>query len=350
MKKKIIIITTVLLVAGALAFAYDALVLSPGDAAEKAAADSRRIEIDNLLMRISEMSLEESVKQAKITPVNTYYGQITKYVTPLERETSYIVSKMTNDLAVRQTELDILNAAISLYNSELLVEDAKKAYDDALEEYDNARKDASASRTGLLTLEYDVESKRISLKQAQNSMEAARRFLDDITGMEGVIIELPAEYSDPYKIDYYEALESLVENDIGLYKAERDLEAAEKRLEIAGRFYDEEDEEHMRDLAAYETALLNYGKTKAGLEISLHDDIDSLKNKYDSIELEMLNNTIKKESYESALSQLNAGILARTAFESYEHSYEMAKRQVRSKIYDFIAASLKFEIETGYSF
>jgi hypothetical protein len=181
-------------------------------------------------------------------------------------------------------------------------------------------------------------------------METARRALDEITGIEGVIIELPEEYPDPYEIDYYEALESLVTNDIGLYKAERDLEAAEKKLEIAGKFYDEEDEEHMRDLAAYETAFLNYGKTKSGLEISLHDDMDSLKTKYDSIELEMLNNTIKKESYESALSQLNAGIMARSAFESYEHSYEMAKRQLKSKIYDYIAASLRFEIETGYSF
>jgi hypothetical protein len=42
--------------------------------------------------------------------------------------------------------------------------------------------------------------------------------------------------------------------------------------------------------------------------------------------------------------------MARSAFESYEHSYEMAKRQLKSKIYDYIAASLRFEIETGYSF
>ncbi len=350
MKKKIIIITAILLAAGALAFAYETLTLSPDQAAEQAVENSRRVEIDNLMMRLNQITYENSVQDAKITPVNTYYGQIAKYVTPIERETTYLVSKMTNERVQKQTELDVLTAAVSLYNNQLTVEDARVAYETARENYKTAIADKTTSRTGLLNLEYAAESKRISLKQAESNLAAARRRLDDLTGVEGIMVSIPEEYDDPYDIDPARVIESKLDTDINFYRLKREMTAAQKRFEIAGRFFDEEDETYIRDLAGLKTAELNLDSAGREIEVSVYDDIDALKTKYDSIELEKLNNRIKKESYDSALRQYNAGIISLSSFESYEHSYDSAKRQLKAKIYDFVTASLRFEIETGFSF
>lgn len=350
MKKKIIFITAVLLITGAIVFAYDSFILSPQQTAEHAVANSKQVEIDKLMMQLNQISYEDSLKASKITPVNNYQGQITKHVTPFEKQTTYMVSQMKNERTLKQTELDVLTAAISLYSNQLAHEDAKIAYEKAHNEYMGAINDKSSARNVILNLEYAAESKRISLKQAENNLNATQRAMDNLTGLNNVQVSIPEKYSNPYNIDPAKAIESKLDTDINLYKAQRELTSAQKRLDIADKFFDKEDDVYIKSLVAYHSADLNLYETIREIEVSVYNDIDSLKNKYDAIELEILNNKIKKESYDSALRQYNAGIISRSIFENHESAYNSAKGQLKSKIYDFIVTSLKFEIETNFSF
>ncbi|MFO7611334.1 MAG: TolC family protein [Clostridia bacterium] len=350
MKKIIFLLATILILSGAVALGFGIRYISGDEAFESATTGNSGLEIDGLNLRLLEISHENILKQASFTAINTYSGRITKYAAPFDSETNLEIKRRTNEKALGQIRIDIVSSAVSLYNSELAFADANTAYDRAIEEYNEAKSDSSLSSIEVLSLEYTAKSKRIAMTLTENNLESSRRKLAMLLGEENVSVDIPMVYSDPYSLDFEKVYEKALETDIGIYRAKRESESASMKFEIAKLFFDEDDTTYVGSLAGLRNAELAYDNALLSLEASVLDGIESLMNKYDSIELEKLNNLIKLEAFNSAGEQYDAGILSKVSYDASQAAYNAAQRQLASKIYDYIIASMKFELDTGYEF
>lgn len=350
MKNKIIILTLVFIFAGSVVMGLSLVSLTPEEAYESAADNNIQFEIDALNLELSQMAHEKNLKKASIPALNNYYGQLSKYYTPFNSETSLIVKEAQNERAHKLLEIDVLTAAKNLENAQLAYDEADMAYSEALSAYNDAISDSTVSYTDELSLKYTMESCKISLHQSQNNLEAAHRRLDELVGQEGVSVILPNEYSSPYDINPDEAYESAFASDISIYQSMRSARAAEIKFEIADKFYDEDEETYISALAGLKSAELSYEKARTSLEIRVLDDINNLKNKYDSISLAELNKKIKLDEYNAAKTQFDAGILSAIQLGNSEDSYISAKKQLDGKIHDYILTSMRFTIDYGYEF
>lgn len=350
MKKRIIIITLIFILAGSAVLGFDIVNLTPDEAYDSALENNLQKEIDELNHELKQISVEKSEKNASHTPINTYQGKITKYVTPFDAITNLTVSEMNMTKADEQLMVSILSAMVSVNDSKLAYGDTKSAYDLAQANYLEALGDSSIPSAELLSLEYTAENERIKLLQTEKTYSDMQSDLDSLLGVKNASVELPTEYSSPYSLDSDEVYESMLQTDVSYYQTERSLESAQMRHEIATQFYDEEDETYISTLASLKTAELNHDKKLLSLNNSAIDKIDNLKNKYDSIELEKLNVQIKKELYDASVKQYEAGIISEISFESSKTSYENATKQLDSKINSYIIACLQFTIDTGLGF
>ena len=350
MKKRIIVITLVLIFAGTAVLGFDILNLTPEEAYEAASISNLQHEIDELNIDLREASLKTSIKNASHTAVDSYQGMLTKYATPYDAETNLMVSEKNLEKSEKQLMVTILSSMIYLNESKLSYDDSLSAYEKAEDAYRDALGNSAVTATELLSLEYTAMNNHIKMIQAQNNMEKAQKDLDTLLGIENTAVELPFEYNTPYNLDEELVLESMVATDISLFQAERSLESAKLKHEIASKFFDEDEETFISTLASMKSAEMNYNKKLRSLEDSVKDKMDQLKTLYDSIELEKLNVRIKKELYDSSLKQYKAGILAVNSLENAENTYVQAQRQLDSKIYDYIIACMQFSIDTGFEF
>jgi len=348
MKKRIIIITIALLVAGTAVLGFDILSLTPEEAYEAASSNNLQREIDELNHELKAMNLEDSMKNAKYTAINTYQGNIIKYVTPFDSETNFTVSEMNLAKSEKQLMVTIYSSMVSLQESIDAFGKSREAYDEALAEYEDALSDSTLPAAELLSLEYSAESKRISMLQAQQNRTKKQNELDGLLGMENARVELSKDYSSPYEISPEEVYEAAMDADISLYQSKRLYESAEMRHEIAADFFDEEDETYISTLSSMKSAELNYNMKLAALEASVLDKTDNLKTLYDYIGLEKLNVDLKREMYSAAKKQYDAGIVSINSLEASEEAYESAQKQLDSRIYTYIIACMQFEIDTGY--
>ena len=350
MKNKIIILTLIFLFAGSIVMGLTLINLTPNEAYESAAENNLQFEVDELNLELMQIAHEKTLKSASILAMNNYSGQLVKYYNPFTSETNLIVREMENSKSRKQLEIDILSASISLESALLAYDEANTSYNQAVESYNEALADPAVSSSDELSLKYAMESLKISLHQAQNNMESAQRRLDDIVGQNGVSVLLPVEYSTPYGIESDKAYENALETDIGTFKSKRSALAAEIKFDIAEKYYDEDEEIYISALAGFKSAELAYEKSLAFLEMNFLDDINNLKNKFDSIALAELYKKIKLDEYNAAKSQFDAGILSANQFESTENIYIIAQKQLETKIHDYILASMRFTMDYGYDF
>ncbi len=350
MKNKIVILTLIFLFAGSVVMGLTLVNLTPGEAYESAAENSVQFEIDELNLELMQIAYEKTVKTASIPALNNYSGQLAKYYNPFTSETNLIVKELENEKAFKQLEIDIISASIGLESALLSYDETDAAYNEAVASYNEAVADPEVSSSDKLSLKYTMDSIKISLHQAQNDLDSAQRRLDDMVGQDGVSVLLPSEYSSPYDINPDEAYESALVTDIGIYKSMRSAEAAEIKYDIADKYYDEDEENYISALAGLKSAQLTYDKALVSLEMDVLDDINNLKNKFDSITLAELNKKIKLGEYNASKSQYEAGILSANQLESAEYSYIAAQKQLDSKIHDYILSSMKFALDYGYEF
>ena len=350
MKKKILILTLILLFIGSAALGITLVTLTPEEAYEAAAENNIQFEINELNLELTRIAHEKNLKSASMLALNNYYGQLNKYYNPFNSETSLIAKERENEKAFLQLEIDIASAALGLESAYLAYDEAEAAYNEAAAAYNEAAADSTVPSNDVLSLKYTMESLLISLRQAENNLESAQRNMDDLIGQEGVSVELPDEYSDPYDIDPDDAFESALAADIGIYKSKRSAEAAKIKFDIAAEYYDEDEETYISALAGLISAEDSYEKALISLEIRVLDDIDNLKTKYDSISLAELNVKIKLNEYNAAKKQYAAGVTSANQLESTENAYTTSKKQLDSKIHDFILSSMRFAINYGYEF
>lgn len=350
MKVKILILTFVLIFAGTVVLGLTFVNLTQQEAYESAVKNNAQSEIDKLNLELKEIAHKNAVKTASIPALNNYNGQISKYYAPFISETNLEVEKAKNKKAEKQLEIDMLSAASSLNNAAIGYDDANKSYSDAVAAYNDALKNPDASVAEKLALEYVMKNQKIVLHQALNTLDNAQRTLDGIVGQEGVAVMLPGEYKDPYKINFEDAYETALETDLSIYQSKRNLEAAHIKYDIADKFFDDNEELYISALSGLKSAELSYEKALLSLEITLCNEINNLKNKYDSILLAELNKTIKKNDYNASLSQYKAGVLSLLSLENSESTYISAQKQLESKIQDYILTSMKFTLNYGCEF
>lgn len=350
MKTKILILTIVLIFAGTVVLGLTLVNLTQEEAYESAMKHNAQSEIDQLNLELKEITYERALKTASIPALYNYNGQLTKYYTPFVSETSLEVEKVKTEKAGKQLEIEMLSAALSLNNAAIGYDEADMAFSEAKSAYDEALKNPDASTAEKLALEYTMESQKIALHQAQNTLDTAQRTLDGIVGLEGVSVLLPSEYKDPYKINIENAYETALETDLSIYQAKRNTEAAQIKYEIADKFFDDDEELYISALSGLKSAELSYEKALLSLELSVYNEINNLKNKYDSVLLAELNKTIKKNEYNASLSQYKAGILSLSSLENSENAYISAQKQLETKIQDYILASMKFTLNYGCEF
>lgn len=350
MKKKILILTLVFILAGSVALGFTLTSLSQQQAYDSAVENNKQFEINELNLQLSQIAHEKNQKAASLLAYNNYNGQLTKYYNPFVSETNLLVKEMENEKAYKQLEIDVVYATINMETAEISYNESKLALDEATKEYNEALADPSIPYADQLALKYTMESLKISNHQAFNNLESAKRTLYGLIGQDDVFVTLTSEYSDPYSIDPDDAFAYALETDIGIFQSKRNKEAAGIKFDIAAKYYDEDDEVYINALAGLKSAELSYDKSLLSLEISVINDINTLKNKYDSIELAELNKKIKLDEYNASISQYNAGILSLLQLEGSEASYISAQKQLDSKIHDFILSSMRFTLDYGYSF
>lgn len=350
MKIKILILTIVLVLAGTFVLGLTFVNLTQEEAYESAVKHNAQFEIDELNLELKEISHENTLKAASILALNNYTGQITKYYTPFVSETNLEVEKSKAEKTGKQLEIDMLTAALNLNNASIEYDEAEIAFSEAKAAYNEALKNPDASTSEKLALEYTMESQKIAIHQAQNTLDNAQRILDGIIGLEGVAVILPSEYKDPYKIDLESAYKISLSTDMSIYQAKRNAEAARIKFEIADKFFNENEELYISALSGLKSSELTYEKALISLEISVKNEVDNLKNKYDAILLAELNKKIKKNEYNASLAQYKAGILSLSSLENSENSYIYSQKQLETKIQDYVLASMKFTLNYGYEF
>lgn len=350
MKKRIIIITLVLILAGTAVLGFDMIKLTPEEALEAASQNDLQREIDQLNHELKQINLDKSNKNASYTAINTYQGKLTKYVYPYDAKTSLVVSDMNLERTEKLLAVTILSSMVSLNDSRVSYEDSKNAYEDALAEYNKAMGDSALTPSELLSLEYTAENNRIKMLQTENTLNRKQSDFDNLLGVENAVVEMPVDYRTPYELNADDVFASMQNTDISLYQAKRSLESATLRHEIAEQFFNEDDETFISTLASLKSAELNYAGKLRDLELSALDKVDNMMNMYDSIQLEKLNVELKNELYKASQKQYDAGIISINSLESSEYSYELAKRQLETKINNYIIACLQFEIDTGFTF
>ncbi len=350
MKKKIIVMTLALIIAGTAVLGFDIINLTPEEAYEAASLNDIQHKIDELNLELKQAGLETSLKNASYSAVNTYQGNITKYVTPFDAETNLTVSEMNLARSEKQLMISIFSSMVSLNESIAAYESARTSYENSSSEYNLGIGNSSISTAELLSLEYTAENNRIKMLQAENTMNKRQKELDGLIGVENSAVDIPIEYISPYSLDEAKVCESMIETDISLYQTKRTYESAGLRHEIASRFYDEDEELFISTLSSLMSAKLSYDKKLQSIEDSAMDKIDQLKTMFDSIELEKLNVKIKEELYSASKKQYIAGIVSVNSLESSEYALNQAEIQLKSRIYDYIIACMQFTIDTGYDF
>ncbi len=350
MKIKIIILTLVFVLAGSVVLGLTLVNLTQQEAYDAAVENNIQFEIDELNLELKQIAYDKTLKAASYPALNNYYGQLAKYYNPFNSETTLTVEEAKSEKAYKQLEIDVATAVIGLENAAIAYDEADMALSEATQIYNDAVKDSETSSADELSLKYNMESLKISLHQAQNNLESAQHKLDDLVGMEGAAVQLPSEYSNPYDISPEKVYESALVTDITIYQSKRNAEAAAIKFEIAERFYDEDEDTYISALAGLKSADLSYDKTLLSLQMSVYDDIDNLKNKFDSIALAKLNKTIKSNAYTAAKSQYKAGIISATALENSKDSYNTSVKQLDAKIHDYILSSMRFELDYNYDY
>ena len=350
MKIKIIILTLVFILAGSVVLGLTLINLTQQEAYDAAVENNMQFEIDELNLELKQIAYDKTLKAASYPALNNYYGQLTKYYNPFNSETTLTVEEAKSEKAYKQLEIDVVAAAISLENAAIGYDDADFALSAATQAYNDAVKDSETTSADQLSLKYNVESLKISLHQAQNNLDSAQYKLDELVGMEGAAVQLPVEYSDPYNISPDDAYESALIIDISIYQSKRNAEAAAIKFEIAERFYEDDEDTYIIALAGLKSADLSYAKALLTLQMSVYDDIDNLKNKFDSIALAKLNKTIKSNAYTAAKSQYKAGIVSAASLENSEDSYNTSVKQLDAKIHDYILSSMRFKLNYGYNY
>lgn len=350
MKIKVIIITMVLLLMGSAVLGLTALNLTQQEAVESAISNSLQTEIDVLNLELKQMTHDSNLKTARIPAANTYYGQLAKLYNPFVSETNLTVEKARQEMAYEQMMIDVTSAAITLESAALAYDEADASHAEAKKAYNDALNDPSYTSADRLSLEYTMESARITLLQSEASLRTAQMKLDNLVGQDNVSVQLPNEYSNPYDISEDDAYESALVTDISIYQSKRNAEAAEIKFEIAAKYYDEDEDTYISALAGLKTSQMAYDKALLSLKIRVLDDISSLKNKYDSIELAKLNKEMKQNDYTSAKSQFEAGVLSASSLEVTEDIYNSAVKQLDAKIHDYILTSMRFSLNYGYKY
>lgn len=350
MKLKIIILTLVFVLAGSVVLGLTLVNLTQQEAYDAAVENNIQFEIDELNLELKQIAHDKNLKAASILTINNYNGQLTKHYNPFVSETTLTVEKAKSEKAYNQLKIDVIAAAINLENAAISFDEADLALSDAKQAYSDAVKDSETSSAEELSLKYIVESLKISLHQAQNNFDSAQYKLDELVGMDGATVELPSEYSDPYDILPEDVYESALLTDITIYQSKRNAEAAAIKFEIAEQFYDEDEEMYISALASLKSADLSYDKVQVSLQMNVYDDIDNLKNKFDSITLAKLNKTIKLNAYTAAKSQYKAGIISADSLGNSEDSYTAALKQLDAKIHDYILSFMRFELDYGYTY
>lgn len=350
MKKRIIIITLVLILAGTAVLGFDIINLTPDEAYEAASQNDIQHEIDELNIVLKEAGLTASQKNASYTALNSYQGNITKYISPFDAETSLMISEMNLAKSEKQLMVTILSTMLSLYDSRIAYDDSVESYEDAKAAYNEGISNSAISATELLSLEYTAENNRIKMLQAENTLTKRQTELDRLLGVENAAVELPVEYTSPYSLDKEEVYNSMIETDISLFQAKRAYESAKLRHETAAKFYDEDEEIFISTLSALMSSELSYNKKLQSIEDNVIDRIDQLKTMYDSIELEKLNVEIKESLYNASMKQYAAGIISVNSLDSAKKAYNLALMQLDSKIYDYIITCMQFTIDTGHTF
>ncbi|MCK5811881.1 MAG: hypothetical protein KAG94_03230 [Clostridiales bacterium] len=348
MKKKIILLVIIALLISGGVLGVEVIKISIEQANTLAITNNPYVAIDELRYDAAVISYDEANRIASITEKTTYKGQIKGVYTPFNEETTLTLIVMNNNKNIKNIEKDILNVSYDYYLFESSLYLANETFLKAKSDYLEILATSDSIELEKMNGEYLVESSRIALENAENEFAAIGKRLKSMLPDNKIIDINLIDIINPYDLTYEEVYESAMTNHITLYSSSRNMESKEIYFNIISQFYGETTEKHITAKANYEQALLDYNKQLLSVEVSILRDINNLKTKYDYLQLEKLNQQIKLEDYEIALTQYEQGFISLNILQGKEKTYKVVVSLVSQKEKTYILALKDLEISTGY--
>lgn len=350
MKKKIVIILIAALIITGGVLGYDLLKISVNEANQLALENDEYLEIDKLNLQAATIDYENALRNAKISARYSYNGDMTSYYAPFVAETSVTLTTMTNEKNLKNIEKQVLTYSFDYFINKTNYENSMKSYQNAADEYANAKKDSEVSKLELMQYEYTMNSLKISADRQEATFLESKNNLFELLNGEKVADVTSISIKTPYSIDIDSVKAEADEYSIELYSAKRNMEAREISFNIIKKYYAKDTSNYVSALANYEKSKLDYEKQIKSFEVKIINSIEDLKTKYDYIELEMLNNEIKKTEYEVAKSQYENGFISLDSLNSKKASLDGSNDQLLQRKRAYILALKDLEILTGFTY
>ncbi|MFO7635990.1 MAG: TolC family protein [Clostridia bacterium] len=350
MKKALPVMLAGLMLAGTAFAGIQAVQMTRSQALEQALTHSGDIMLDELNLELQTLQHENALRNARITPIDTYQGRMTKEVTPYVQETALILREMTNERNRKLLELSMVSLGFDLAAARTDLETSLSAYEKALASQTDALSFGSLTSIEKLNHEAEVLSRRISLDKATNRVRNLEEDQAILLGQENVAFDLPLVCPDPYGIDVDKAVTSARRTDITLFSLERDVRAKEMTYAILKEFQGINHADTLAGLESLERSKLNLSKGIRSLEVAVRNAVDDLKTRHDTLSLNLLNLDIRKENLNIVKRQRASGMVTQTALDAAQSLYDQAQNEYMRNLGAYQKARLAFAIDTGFDF
>ncbi|MBN2851850.1 MAG: TolC family protein [Clostridia bacterium] len=350
MKKKIIIILIIALIVSGGVIGYDLLKISVNEANKIALENDQYLEIDNLNLQAAAIDYDNALRNAKISSKYSYSGEMTSYYTPFMQETNLNLTKMSNEKNMKLIEKQVLSLSYDYYINKGNYESSLKSYQKAVDDYNSAKKDSETTALEIMQYEYSMKALKINSDIQEATFSQTKNELFKLLNDEQVADVTAIVIKNPYDIDFNQVWTTATDYNSDLYSKKRNKEAQEILFSIVKKYYKEDTSNYISALANKEKAKLDYDSQIESLKVKIINDIENLKTKYDYVELEMLNNSIKKNDYDIAKSQYDNGFISLDSLDSKKSALDASDTQLIQKKRTYILALKDFEIYTGFTY
>jgi hypothetical protein len=324
--KKIIIVLIITIVLGA----FSSAVAENGDIKYNieeyiSIALENSLDLDLMLKEIDTLQEEydDAVDLADRTP-DTYGStsvlgyKYTKFITPLEKlaelnkaNNSYKdkITEITTDVKKIAMKIILLNKKLAYENN--ILDNIKEKYNIALTKYEKE----TITKSTLDGYDFDVKNQELKIKKLENELKTEDMNLKSLAGFElgGELLNVEDElviYLLPETDINDKVIDRLESNAQVLYYQEM-LAAKDKKLEIAGDYYNTYDYEYKVVLIERDNTALSLKKEQYNIEVSIRNGYNNLLALMDSFEITKMDTLIIKEKHDINILKYNNGMISK---------------------------------------
>lgn len=353
MKRITILVILLIFVTGVLAFAEEAItVFTYQSALETAVKNSIQPSLDDYNIKARESAL----KQAQDEAIKGFIGGtsqevveklIKKEVAPLEAEAALEIARREKVDHEHQIKADVYQEMMRVLLARENVELKKEKL--ALEE-EKLKIDKLQYQEGLIA-EADITNEELAL--SVEKLELVKMETELKSGILDVKQRLHVDLSDENQIEFDYALDQVgthyilgffnlnkavdkaVSENTGVYGKQKELEHAQKKLEIAGRYLKPGNDFYDRKEYEVEAAQKALYDAQTNLEVSIRKAYNDLLTSYDTLELAKKKLDLENSRLATLKVKLNAGIISRRDMIDTEINVASRKLEVHQAICDF---------------